>query len=148
MEDNLANVALMRDLIGMLDGVELLVSSTAEGGIALARSARPQVILMDINLPGMNGFEALRALQASEETSGIPVIALTAAALGQDLSQAAALEQLHDDERIARLRDAEGERAHDAGMPQLRLEVGLAAHASRAFPRPAVMHCELDGDGR
>jgi PAS domain S-box-containing protein len=84
VEDNPANVSFMRDLLGVFEGIELLTASTAEGGVELARSARPQVIIMDINLPGMSGLDALHALRGDEATRHIPVIALTAAASDRD----------------------------------------------------------------
>ena len=66
------------------EDVELLTAPTAEMGIELARARRPDVIIMDINLPGMSGIDALRALRAAPETKDIPVIALTAAASERD----------------------------------------------------------------
>lgn len=84
VEDNPANVRFMSDLLSTFEGVELLVANTAELGVELARMKSPDAIIMDINLPGMSGLEALRALQSIPETRGIPVIALTAAASRQD----------------------------------------------------------------
>ncbi|HEY6881785.1 MAG TPA: PAS domain S-box protein [Polyangiales bacterium] len=84
VEDNPANVTFMRDLIGSLEGVELLTASTAEEGIELAHLRQPAAILMDINLPGMSGLEALRVLREGPRTQHIPVIALTAAASERD----------------------------------------------------------------
>ncbi len=84
VEDNPANVVFMQDLIGGLDGLELVTVPTAELGVELARARRPAVVLMDINLPGMSGLEALAALRDDPETAGIPVIALTAAAAERD----------------------------------------------------------------
>lgn len=84
VEDNPANVAFMRDLIGTLDGVELLVAPTAEMGTAIARASLPDVVLMDIHLPGKSGFEALHTLREDPKTAAIPVVALTAAASERD----------------------------------------------------------------
>jgi CheY-like chemotaxis protein len=84
VEDNPANVAFMRDLLGGFDNLELVVAQTAETGVDLAAKRRPQAIIMDINLPGMSGLDALRVLRADERTRGIPVIALTAAATERD----------------------------------------------------------------
>jgi PAS domain S-box-containing protein len=80
VEDNPANVAFMNDLVSTLENIDLLTAPTAEMGVELARARRPDVVIMDINLPGMSGMDALRALRAAPETIGIPVIALTAAA--------------------------------------------------------------------
>jgi DNA-binding response OmpR family regulator len=61
-----------------------MTAPTAEMGVELARSRSPDVIIMDINLPGMSGLDALRILREAPETAGIPVIALTAAATDRD----------------------------------------------------------------
>src|SRR5204863_4400803 len=66
------------------EGCELISVPTAEMGIELARSRPPAVIVMDINLPGMSGLDALRVLRTYPETRDIPVIALTAAASERD----------------------------------------------------------------
>lgn len=84
VEDNPANVAFVRDLLDNFDGIELLVATSAEDGIALARTRQPKLLLMDIHLPGMSGFEALATLRGSPATADIPVIALTAAASEKD----------------------------------------------------------------
>jgi CheY-like chemotaxis protein len=84
VEDNPANVEFMRDLIDSLEGFELLTAPNAERGIELAREHRPQIILLDINLPGLSGIEAMRVLQDDARTRDIPVIALTAAASERD----------------------------------------------------------------
>ena len=84
VEDNWANVLFMRDLMSSFDGVELVTVPNAELGVELAQARRPAVIVMDINLPGMSGLEALGYLKADATTREIPVIALTAAALERD----------------------------------------------------------------
>ncbi|MEJ7729636.1 MAG: PAS domain S-box protein [Polyangiaceae bacterium] len=84
VEDNPANIALMRDVLGGFDNLELVAAQTAEAGVELATRLHPQVILMDINLPGMSGFDALRVLRADTRTRDIPVVALTAAATERD----------------------------------------------------------------
>ena len=84
VEDNAANVMFMRDLIGTFDHTDLITVPMAEQAVVLARERRPDLIVMDINLPGMNGIEALRQLRAAPETATIPVIALTAAATERD----------------------------------------------------------------
>jgi len=84
VEDNPANVTFMRDLVTSLEDIELVTAPTAEMGVNLARIRRPEVIIMDINLPGMSGLDALRVLRGWSETMDIPVIALTAAASERD----------------------------------------------------------------
>jgi CheY-like chemotaxis protein len=84
VEDNPANATFMQDLLSNFESIELIVAVTAEAGIELALRSQPHVIIMDINLPGMSGLEALRALRAAPETQQIPVIALTAAASDRD----------------------------------------------------------------
>jgi PAS domain S-box-containing protein len=84
VEDNPSNIALMEDLIGDLERVELVTAPTAEIGIELVRARRPHVVIMDINLPGMSGFEATRLLREWPETREIPIVALSAAAMIRD----------------------------------------------------------------
>jgi PAS domain S-box-containing protein len=84
VEDNPASVVFMKDLMSSLENFDLVTAPTAEMGVELARGRRPDVVIMDINLPGMSGTEALHALRAAPETKGIPVIALTAAASERD----------------------------------------------------------------
>ncbi|HVV88042.1 MAG TPA: PAS domain S-box protein [Kofleriaceae bacterium] len=84
VEDNPANIVFMRDLMSTIDDIDLVTVPTAELGIELARARHPELVLMDINLPGMSGLDALRALQADAGTRHIPVIALTAAASERD----------------------------------------------------------------
>ena len=87
IEDDAASVILMREALEMHFQTELLDAPNAELGLALAQSERPDVILMDINLPGMDGFKALRALQANPTTRNIPVIAVSAGAMPQDIKR-------------------------------------------------------------
>ncbi|MBI5634343.1 MAG: response regulator [Nitrospirae bacterium] len=83
IEDNEKNMKLMRDLL-QYEGYEILEADTAEEGLRLAGEYLPALTLMDIGLPGMNGFEALKRLRASSATAGIPVIAVTASVMTQD----------------------------------------------------------------
>jgi len=84
VEDNPANVVFMKDLLSSFDNIELVTAASAELGVELARARHPEVIIMDINLPGMSGVDALKMLRAEPGTKDIPVIALTAAASPHD----------------------------------------------------------------
>ncbi len=83
VEDNERNLKLVRDVLGHA-GYSTLEAGDAEAGIALAREQQPDLVLMDINLPGMTGIEALAALRADAATAAIPVAALTAYAMTDD----------------------------------------------------------------
>jgi PAS domain S-box-containing protein len=84
VEDNPSNIAFMEDLLADFDRVQLVTAPTAEIGVAIIRARKPQAVIMDINLPGMSGLEAMKQLQQSPETKAIPVLALSAAAMVQD----------------------------------------------------------------
>jgi PAS domain S-box-containing protein len=89
VEDNPSNIAFMVDLIADFERVELLTAPTAEIGIELVRARRPDVVIMDINLPGMSGLEATRQLKSWPETRDIPIVALSAAAMIRDAERVA-----------------------------------------------------------
>ncbi len=83
VEDNEKNLKLVRDVL-QVKGYQTLEAGTAEDGLRLAAERAPDLILMDIQLPGMNGIDALKALRAEPATATIPVIALTASVMQQD----------------------------------------------------------------
>src|SRR5437870_10496517 len=83
VEDNDKNRKLERDVL-QFHGYQTAEAESGEDGIRLARESVPALILMDIQLPGMNGIEALGALRADPVTRGIPVMAVTASAMTQD----------------------------------------------------------------
>ena len=83
VEDNDKNLKLVRDVL-QVKGYRTLDTTTAEEGIKVAVEKKPDLILMDIQLPGMNGIEALKVLRADPATSAIPVIAVTASVMQQD----------------------------------------------------------------
>ena len=83
VEDNEKNMKLVRDVL-QVKGYATLEAVTAEDGIKLAIEHKPDLILMDIHLPGMNGIEALGVLRADPATASIPVIAVTASVMQQD----------------------------------------------------------------
>ena len=82
-EDNEKNIKLFRDVL-QLSGYETLEASTGEQAIELATRHTPDLVLMDIRLPGTDGLEALRRLRTDERTADIPVVALTAQAMAGD----------------------------------------------------------------
>ena len=83
VEDNETNMKLVRDVL-QVKGYQTLEAGTAEDGIALAQVHSPDLVLMDIQLPGMNGIEALGVLRENPATAHIPVIAVTASVMQQD----------------------------------------------------------------
>lgn len=85
IEDNLASLRLVQKSVVSQLGLTMLTAGNAELGVEMARTLQPDIILLDINLPGMNGFEALSILQQDKNTSSIPVIALTANAMERDI---------------------------------------------------------------
>ena len=87
MEDNRANLELMKTSIERIPDVEMIAASNAENAIGMARDRVPDLILMDINLPGMDGIEALQALRADQKTKQIPVLAPTAAAMSAEIEK-------------------------------------------------------------
>ena len=87
VEDNPANLRLVREILELRGDVRQISAPDARLGIELARAHLPQIILLDINLPGMNGLEALTVLQSDPATARIPVIAITANAMAGDVSR-------------------------------------------------------------
>ena len=83
VEDNDKNLKLVRDVL-QVKGFSTIEAGTAEDGIKLAGERKPDLILMDIHLPGINGIEALKVLRADAATAKIPVIAVTASVMQQD----------------------------------------------------------------
>jgi CheY-like chemotaxis protein len=80
IEDNEKNRKLCRDVL-QVKGYRTIESETAEAGLELARGQAPALILMDIQLPGMDGITAMKQLKADSTTQSIPVIAITASAM-------------------------------------------------------------------
>jgi CheY-like chemotaxis protein len=83
VEDNEQNMKLVRDVLGHV-GYRTLEAGDAELGIELARTHRPDLILMDVQLPGMNGMEALAQLRSDPVTAELRVVAVTAFAMKED----------------------------------------------------------------
>ena len=87
VEDNPANLQLVEQLIARRSDIRLLSARDGTLGIQMARSNRPDVILMDINLPGISGIEALKILREDPATALIPVVALSANAMPRDIEK-------------------------------------------------------------
>jgi signal transduction histidine kinase/AmiR/NasT family two-component response regulator len=87
VEDNPANLMLVEDLIARRPDIRLLSARDGSRGIEIARAAQPDVILMDINLPGISGITALRILAEDPTTAHIPVVALSANAIPRDIER-------------------------------------------------------------
>jgi two-component system cell cycle response regulator DivK len=83
VEDNPLNLKLVRDVL-QFAGYEVVEASTGEEGVSLARQLRPDLVLMDLQLPGIDGSEALRLIRSDPDTEHVPVVAVTAFAMKQD----------------------------------------------------------------
>ena len=89
IEDNPVNLELVREILEP-EGYTLQTAETAEQGLRLVALERPALILMDLHLPGMSGFEATQQIKTDPATAAIPVVALTAQAMRGDEEQARA----------------------------------------------------------
>ena len=87
VEDNALNLELATEVLGA-HGYTVLQARTAEEGLRLARSNRPDLILLDVRLPGMDGLAAVRTLKEDVRTSAIPTVAMTAQAMTGDEAEA------------------------------------------------------------
>lgn len=83
VEDNPVNLELVTELLEQ-EGCQVLAAASAEAGLRLALAERPDLVLMDMQLPGLSGYEATRQLKANPATAAIPVVALTAFAMRGD----------------------------------------------------------------
>jgi signal transduction histidine kinase/CheY-like chemotaxis protein len=87
VEDNPANLRLVQEIVRFRPDLRLLPASDGHVGLSLARAHLPDIILMDLNLPGLDGFELLRELRRDPRTAAIPAIALTANAMQSDIER-------------------------------------------------------------
>ena len=87
VEDNPANRRLMHEVFKSISTVELILAGDAESGLEMARSRLPGLILMDINLPGISGIEALKIIKSDQKLKNIPVIAVTAESMLHDTGE-------------------------------------------------------------
>jgi len=87
IEDNPANIKLVAQLLGRRKHIHLLTAHTPELGLELATERLPELILLDINMPGMDGYEVLKIIKAEERLKSIPVVAVTANAMSRDIER-------------------------------------------------------------
>ena len=87
VEDNPANLKLVKEIVGFRPDLRLLSAHDAHLGIEMAKAHQPHLILMDLNLPGMSGLDALGELRRDPRTNHIPVLALTANAMPRDIEK-------------------------------------------------------------
>ena len=90
VEDNDDNVYMLKMRLELLDDFEVVTAEDGEKGCAMALSERPDIILMDLEMPRVDGWEATRRLKADPQTRGIPIIALSAQALAGEREKALA----------------------------------------------------------
>ena len=88
IEDNALNLKLVRDVL-QYAGYDVLEATTGEAGITLAGQQPPDLVLLDLQLPGIDGHETLRRLRDGVLDSGVPVVAVTALAMTEDKERAA-----------------------------------------------------------
>ena len=88
IEDNPLNLSVVEKFLRERNDIKLLSAPQAKLGLELARAHRPDLILMDINLPGISGMEAIEYLQTYKETENIPVVAISADAMEVDITKA------------------------------------------------------------
>ena len=90
VDDNEANLILEKDLLEVA-GFEVLVAQDASGGIAIARKEKPDIIIMDVRLPDMRGSQAASILRQDKETSGIPIVFVTASVMAGEKEEISAI---------------------------------------------------------
>jgi CheY-like chemotaxis protein len=87
VEDNPLNLKLVRDVL-TVSGYEVVAAPSGEEGVTLAQTCEPDLVLMDIQLPGIDGYEALRMLRQNPLLDSVPVVAVTAFAMREDRERA------------------------------------------------------------
>jgi two-component system cell cycle response regulator DivK len=87
IEDNALNLKLVRDVL-LHAGFDVIEARSGEDGVARALDCRPDMILMDLQLPGIDGTQAMRMIKANPSGSGVPIVALTAFAMSEDRERA------------------------------------------------------------
>lgn len=127
IEDNLANLRLVEHLFKKYPWVTLISALIPEEGLLLARAQRPDLILTDIQLPGMDGFEVLEHLKSCKETQVIPVVAVSAKAMPGDIEKgrkAGFIDYITKPIEIARFHKVIGQLLEDVSGDGLQVDVG------------------------
>jgi len=130
VEDNPANLELVEQLIARRPDLRLLSAADGQLGIEFARAYQPEVMLMDINLPGISGLEAMKILRADPSTAHIPIIALSANAVPRDIQDSLAagfFNYLTKPIKVSQFMDA-----LDVALEFSRTKADRAAHKERA----------------
>ncbi|HEU4466579.1 MAG TPA: response regulator [Agromyces sp.] len=83
VEDNPLNLKLVRDVL-TASGYEVVEAQTGEAGVSLAADCAPDLVLMDLQLPGIDGYEAMRLIREDPRVAEVPIVALTAFAMRED----------------------------------------------------------------
>jgi CheY-like chemotaxis protein len=125
IEDNPANLKLVEQIIARHPNMRLLTAVNGKSGIEVARSSQPDVILMDINLPDINGFEAMKILLADPAMAHIPVVAISASAMPRDIRkglEAGFLRYLTKPIKVNEFMDALNDALDFAGIKQEEIE--------------------------
>ena len=115
VDDNTTNLQVLFQALSP-EGYELLIAQSGEQALESAREGSPQLILLDVKMPGIDGFETLRRLRADEETAGIPVVFLSAHANVESIEEGKALgaqgyftKPFQFDEILAKVKEILGE---------------------------------------
>ena len=115
VDDNTTNLQVLFQALSP-EGYELLIAQSGEQALESAREGSPQLILLDVKMPGIDGFETLRRLRADEETEGIPVVFLSAHANVESIEEGKALgaqgyftKPFQFDEILAKVKEILGE---------------------------------------
>jgi CheY-like chemotaxis protein len=87
VEDRASNIELVETFLARFPNIHLSTAQTGQAGLAMARARQPDIILLDIHLPGMDGYEVLQALKADRRLRGVPVVALSADAMPHDIER-------------------------------------------------------------
>jgi CheY-like chemotaxis protein len=88
IDDNPPNLRLMVQLLGRHSNIHTLSATDPQTGVAMALAQRPTLILLDINMPGMDGFAVLKVLQGASDLADIPVVAVSANAVARNIARA------------------------------------------------------------